>query len=144
MKSSDIDQDLFTDSYCKVCSAQLISESQRVAHYEVRMAFPHAGEESHIVVGLKCALLLLSGGRFSEPAQHGVSSSVGSEAMGIAFPALSASYSHCLVNTHLFPRGLSVPHLLISEFPSGGQDRMQPCQLHHGSQVKPASLCKAL
>lgn len=36
MKSSDIDQDLFTDSYCKVCSAQLISESQRVAHYEVR------------------------------------------------------------------------------------------------------------
>lgn len=40
MKSSDIDQDLFTDSYCKVCSAQLISESQRVAHYEVRTAFP--------------------------------------------------------------------------------------------------------
>uniref|UniRef100_A0ABI7XWV5 C2H2-type domain-containing protein n=1 Tax=Felis catus TaxID=9685 RepID=A0ABI7XWV5_FELCA len=36
MKSSDIDQDLFTDSYCKVCSAQLISESQRVAHYESR------------------------------------------------------------------------------------------------------------
>lgn len=24
------------ESYCKVCSAQLISESQRVAHYEVR------------------------------------------------------------------------------------------------------------
>lgn len=39
MKSSDIDQDLFTDSYCKVCSAQLISESQRVAHYEVRTDF---------------------------------------------------------------------------------------------------------
>ncbi|XP_062816894.1 zinc finger matrin-type protein 4 isoform X4 [Anolis carolinensis] len=36
MKSSDIDQDLFTESYCKVCSAQLISESQRVAHYESR------------------------------------------------------------------------------------------------------------
>ncbi|EQB78681.1 hypothetical protein CB1_001095022 [Camelus ferus] len=36
MKSSDLDQDLFTDSYCKVCSAQLISESQRVAHYERR------------------------------------------------------------------------------------------------------------
>lgn len=36
MKSSDIDQELFTESYCKVCSAQLISESQRVAHYEVR------------------------------------------------------------------------------------------------------------
>ncbi|KAL2296362.1 hypothetical protein Nmel_018666 [Mimus melanotis] len=34
MKSSDIDQELFTESYCKVCSAQLISESQRVAHYE--------------------------------------------------------------------------------------------------------------
>ncbi|KFP31877.1 Zinc finger matrin-type protein 4, partial [Colius striatus] len=27
---------LFTESYCKVCSAQLISESQRVAHYESR------------------------------------------------------------------------------------------------------------
>ncbi|GAB0200295.1 zinc finger matrin-type protein 4 [Grus japonensis] len=34
MKSSDTDQELFTESYCKVCSAQLISESQRVAHYE--------------------------------------------------------------------------------------------------------------
>ncbi|XP_027600144.1 zinc finger matrin-type protein 4 [Pipra filicauda] len=36
MKSSDVDQELFTESYCKVCSAQLISESQRVAHYESR------------------------------------------------------------------------------------------------------------
>lgn len=36
MKSTEVDQGLFTDSYCKVCSAQLISESQRVAHYEVR------------------------------------------------------------------------------------------------------------
>lgn len=36
MKSTDVDQGLFTDSYCRVCSAQLISESQRVAHYEVR------------------------------------------------------------------------------------------------------------
>ncbi|NXX38807.1 ZMAT4 protein, partial [Tricholaema leucomelas] len=36
MKSSDLDQELFTESYCKVCSAQLISESQRVAHYESR------------------------------------------------------------------------------------------------------------
>ncbi|XP_063049576.1 zinc finger matrin-type protein 4 [Engraulis encrasicolus] len=36
MKSTDVDQGLFTDSYCKVCSAQLISESQRVAHYESR------------------------------------------------------------------------------------------------------------
>ncbi|XP_078521889.1 zinc finger matrin-type protein 4 [Lissotriton helveticus] len=33
---SEIDQELFTESYCKVCSAQLISESQRVAHYESR------------------------------------------------------------------------------------------------------------
>ncbi|XP_059832577.1 zinc finger matrin-type protein 4-like [Hypanus sabinus] len=37
MKSAGtVDQDLFTDTYCKVCSAQLISESQRVAHYESR------------------------------------------------------------------------------------------------------------
>ncbi|XP_067857642.1 zinc finger matrin-type protein 4-like [Heptranchias perlo] len=37
MKSAGaVDQDLFTNSYCKVCSAQLISESQRVAHYESR------------------------------------------------------------------------------------------------------------
>lgn len=35
MKSTEVDQALFTDTYCKVCSAQLISESQRVAHYEV-------------------------------------------------------------------------------------------------------------
>ncbi|XP_048032623.1 zinc finger matrin-type protein 4-like isoform X2 [Megalobrama amblycephala] len=34
MKSTEVDPGLFTDSYCKVCSAQLISESQRVAHYE--------------------------------------------------------------------------------------------------------------
>ncbi|XP_048474639.1 zinc finger matrin-type protein 4 isoform X3 [Rhincodon typus] len=35
MKSAGtVDQNLFTDTYCKVCSAQLISESQRVAHYE--------------------------------------------------------------------------------------------------------------
>uniref|UniRef100_A0A3Q1G532 C2H2-type domain-containing protein n=1 Tax=Acanthochromis polyacanthus TaxID=80966 RepID=A0A3Q1G532_9TELE len=39
MKSTEVDQGLFTDSYCKVCSAQLISESQRVAHYEVKT--PH-------------------------------------------------------------------------------------------------------
>ncbi|MGH0147886.1 UNVERIFIED_CONTAM: hypothetical protein FKN15_030683 [Acipenser sinensis] len=36
MKSTEVEQELFTDSYCKVCSAQLISESQRVAHYESR------------------------------------------------------------------------------------------------------------
>ncbi|XP_076848353.1 zinc finger matrin-type protein 4 isoform X1 [Brachyhypopomus gauderio] len=36
MKSAEAERGLFTDSYCKVCSAQLISESQRVAHYESR------------------------------------------------------------------------------------------------------------
>uniref|UniRef100_A0A4W3HEY6 C2H2-type domain-containing protein n=1 Tax=Callorhinchus milii TaxID=7868 RepID=A0A4W3HEY6_CALMI len=35
MRSHDAEI-LFTDAYCKVCSAQLISQSQRVAHYEVR------------------------------------------------------------------------------------------------------------
>ncbi|XP_034503534.1 zinc finger matrin-type protein 4 isoform X3 [Ailuropoda melanoleuca] len=49
MKSSDIDQDLFTDSYCKVCSAQLISESQRVAHYE--------GNDADMVDKNKCCTL---------------------------------------------------------------------------------------
>ncbi|XP_036385955.1 zinc finger matrin-type protein 4-like [Megalops cyprinoides] len=34
MKATELQ--LFTDSYCKVCSAQLISQSQRVAHYESR------------------------------------------------------------------------------------------------------------
>ncbi|XP_029110190.1 zinc finger matrin-type protein 4-like isoform X2 [Scleropages formosus] len=28
------DEDLFTESYCNICNAQLISESQRIAHYE--------------------------------------------------------------------------------------------------------------
>ncbi|XP_005157109.2 zinc finger protein isoform X1 [Danio rerio] len=28
------DEGLFTESYCNICNAQLISESQRVAHYE--------------------------------------------------------------------------------------------------------------
>ncbi|XP_030623981.1 zinc finger matrin-type protein 4 [Chanos chanos] len=36
MRSTELDQGLFTDSYCRVCSAQLISQSQRVAHYESR------------------------------------------------------------------------------------------------------------
>ncbi|RXN19479.1 zinc finger matrin-type 4 [Labeo rohita] len=39
MKSTEVDPGLFTDSYCKVCSAQLISESQRVAHYETILRF---------------------------------------------------------------------------------------------------------
>lgn len=62
MKSSDIDQDLFTDSYCKVCSAQLISESQRVAHYEVRTVFPTQCFQMEervawvVVVGLEASL----------------------------------------------------------------------------------------
>ncbi|KAM4703618.1 zinc finger matrin-type protein 4 [Rhinophrynus dorsalis] len=39
MKSAEVeveveDGTLFTDTYCKICNAQLISESQRVAHYE--------------------------------------------------------------------------------------------------------------
>ncbi|XP_067858896.1 zinc finger protein [Heptranchias perlo] len=35
MKSAGTgDTELFTDSYCNICNAQLISESQRVAHYE--------------------------------------------------------------------------------------------------------------
>ncbi|XP_036451784.1 zinc finger matrin-type protein 4-like isoform X1 [Colossoma macropomum] len=36
MKSTDVDASLFTASYCRVCSAQLISQSQRVAHYKSR------------------------------------------------------------------------------------------------------------
>lgn len=36
MKSTDVvDGGLFTESYCNICNAQLISESQRTAHYEV-------------------------------------------------------------------------------------------------------------
>ncbi|XP_041065255.1 zinc finger protein [Carcharodon carcharias] len=35
MKSAGTGEtELFTDSYCNICNAQLISESQRVAHYE--------------------------------------------------------------------------------------------------------------
>ncbi|XP_068111293.1 zinc finger matrin-type protein 4 isoform X2 [Hyperolius riggenbachi] len=35
MKSAEVeDRGLFTETYCKICNAQLISESQRVAHYE--------------------------------------------------------------------------------------------------------------
>ncbi|XP_041424647.1 zinc finger matrin-type protein 4-like isoform X2 [Xenopus laevis] len=35
MNSAEVeDRVLFTDTYCKICNAQLISESQRVAHYE--------------------------------------------------------------------------------------------------------------
>ncbi|CAF98707.1 unnamed protein product, partial [Tetraodon nigroviridis] len=37
MKSADVvDGGLFTESYCYICNAQLISESQRTAHYEVK------------------------------------------------------------------------------------------------------------
>lgn len=36
MKSAGVvDGGLFTESYCNICNAQLISESQRTAHYEV-------------------------------------------------------------------------------------------------------------
>lgn len=38
MKSAGVvDGGLFTESYCNICNAQLISESQRTAHYEVRL-----------------------------------------------------------------------------------------------------------
>ncbi|XP_061071755.1 zinc finger matrin-type protein 4-like [Conger conger] len=36
MKASEGQRGLFTDSYCRVCSAQLISQSQRFAHYQSR------------------------------------------------------------------------------------------------------------
>ncbi|XP_028826470.1 zinc finger matrin-type protein 4 isoform X2 [Denticeps clupeoides] len=39
MKSAGVaDGGLFTESYCNICNAQLISESQRVAHYEFSLA----------------------------------------------------------------------------------------------------------
>ncbi|XP_041921274.1 zinc finger protein isoform X1 [Alosa sapidissima] len=35
MKTAEVDDaGLFTESYCNICNAQLISESQRIAHYE--------------------------------------------------------------------------------------------------------------
>lgn len=41
MKSADVvDGGLFTESYCNICNAQLISESQRTAHYEVSPPSP--------------------------------------------------------------------------------------------------------
>ncbi|CDQ61307.1 unnamed protein product [Oncorhynchus mykiss] len=65
MKSTEVDQGLFTDTYCKVCSAQLISESQRVAHYEVRNTYystviplnPHHAEleTRHTIMNISCA-----------------------------------------------------------------------------------------
>lgn len=33
-----VDGGLFTESYCNICNAQLISESQRTAHYEVSLS----------------------------------------------------------------------------------------------------------
>uniref|UniRef100_A0A673H179 C2H2-type domain-containing protein n=1 Tax=Sinocyclocheilus rhinocerous TaxID=307959 RepID=A0A673H179_9TELE len=53
MKSTEVDPGLFTDSYCKVCSAQLISESQRVAHYEVSNAHTH----THVHIKHKHSLI---------------------------------------------------------------------------------------
>lgn len=39
MKSAGVvDGGLFTESYCNICNAQLISESQRTAHYEVSLS----------------------------------------------------------------------------------------------------------
>uniref|UniRef100_A0A3B5MKN9 Zinc finger, matrin-type 4a n=1 Tax=Xiphophorus couchianus TaxID=32473 RepID=A0A3B5MKN9_9TELE len=73
MKSTEVDQGLFTDSYCKVCSAQLISESQRVAHYEVKMAskitssqsvtlhfWVHGSDESDVDKNKCCTLCNMS------------------------------------------------------------------------------------
>uniref|UniRef100_A0A8C2KA43 Uncharacterized protein n=1 Tax=Cyprinus carpio TaxID=7962 RepID=A0A8C2KA43_CYPCA len=55
MKSTEVDPGLFTDSYCKVCSAQLISESQRVAHYEASNSCTHI----HVHVDIKHKHLLI-------------------------------------------------------------------------------------
>lgn len=42
MKSAGVgDGGLFTESYCNICNAQLISESQRIAHYEVSLHMSH-------------------------------------------------------------------------------------------------------
>lgn len=47
MKSAGVvDGGLFTESYCNICNAQLISESQRTAHYEVSTS-PLTQECSH-------------------------------------------------------------------------------------------------
>jgi len=53
MKSTEVDPGLFTDSYCKVCSAQLISESQRVAHYEVSNTHTHIlTKHKHLLIAV--------------------------------------------------------------------------------------------
>uniref|UniRef100_A0A673KWH7 Zinc finger matrin-type protein 4-like n=1 Tax=Sinocyclocheilus rhinocerous TaxID=307959 RepID=A0A673KWH7_9TELE len=57
MKSTEVDLGLFTDSYCKVCSAQLISESQRVAHYEVSNSRTHTRSHKGDVDKNKCCTL---------------------------------------------------------------------------------------
>ncbi|CDQ78766.1 unnamed protein product [Oncorhynchus mykiss] len=42
MKSAGVvEGGLFTESYCNICNAQLISESQRTAHYEVSLHHAH-------------------------------------------------------------------------------------------------------
>ena len=63
MKSTEVDQGLFTDSYCKVCSAQLISESQRVAHYEVKTPPPppHITPRTHTTLTHHTLMKLMKG-----------------------------------------------------------------------------------
>lgn len=63
MKSTEVDQGLFTDSYCKVCSAQLISESQRVAHYEVKTPPPppHITPHTHTTLTHHTLMKLMKG-----------------------------------------------------------------------------------
>lgn len=50
MKSAGAgDEGLFTESYCNICNAQLISESQRVAHYEVSTHTHRHTSDTHYV-----------------------------------------------------------------------------------------------
>uniref|UniRef100_A0A672NF57 C2H2-type domain-containing protein n=1 Tax=Sinocyclocheilus grahami TaxID=75366 RepID=A0A672NF57_SINGR len=56
MKSAGAgDEGLFTESYCNICNAQLISESQRVAHYEVSTHTQRERAVTHIT--LKAGLI---------------------------------------------------------------------------------------
>uniref|UniRef100_H3CTE3 Zgc:171482 n=1 Tax=Tetraodon nigroviridis TaxID=99883 RepID=H3CTE3_TETNG len=62
MKSADVvDGGLFTESYCYICNAQLISESQRTAHYEGR----RGGEKQRLVLVCGAAAGMTPGRRGS-------------------------------------------------------------------------------
>lgn len=127
MKSSDIDQDLFTDSYCKVCSAQLISESQRVAHYEVRTAFPTLFANAEDSSPGHCCRTpgssLWTWGRFEEPQDLNLYSlrsrpgqvymcGVGSEGWGCHCQTLAASQI-LFLNLYLSPWRLCLGFLYL-------------------------------